>query len=309
MLNKIIKPAHKINGVIDIPPSKSHSQRVLACSLISKERTCIYNLGESNDELTALEILKSSNKKISINKNSITINSSNNFSFKKSEVTFNEAGLSCRLFTPVLANAKQELQLIGNGSLLNRPMEIFDAIFQELSLEFSSNKNKLPFSIKGPITPKTISIDGSLSSQFISGLIYAYVGSNKLRAEKIILKNPTSIPYIELSLEVLKSFGVNLKIEHNTIQFNGPYNLKATEITIENDWSSASFFIVAAAILGNITFTNINLNSKQADTRILSVVKEFGANIEWKGNSLIVSKKNVFILILTLPTHQIYFRP
>ena len=290
-MNKIIKPVSKIDGVIDIPPSKSHSQRVLACSLISKERTCIYNLGESNDELTALEILKQTDKNISINKDTIIVNSSDNFNFKNNKISFNEAGLSCRLFTPVLAIADQKLELNGNGSLLDRPMKVFDDVFQKLSLEFSSNKNKLPFSIKGPITPKTVTIDGSLSSQFISGLIYAYVGSNKLSTEKIILKNPTSIPYIELSLDVLKSFGVNIKLEHNIIQFNGPYSLKPAEITIENDWSSASFFIVAAAILGDITFKNINPNSKQADTNILSVVKEFGAQIKWDGNSLNVSKK------------------
>ena len=289
-MREIIKPASKIDGVIDIPASKSHSQRVLACALISNERTCIYNLGESNDELTALEILKSSNKNISTNKNSITIKASNSFSFKKSEITFNESGLSCRLFTPVLANANQELKLIGNGSLIERPMKIFDAVFQELSLKFSSNNNKLPFQIKGPITPKTITIDGSLSSQFISGLIYGYVGSDELRDEKIILKNPTSTPYLELSLEVLKSFGVNLKIKNNTIQFNGPYHLKPTEITIENDWSSASFFIVAACLLGSITFKNINPNSKQADISILSVIEEFGAHIKWDGNNLNVSK-------------------
>jgi len=290
VLDKTIKPAKKISGIIDIPSSKSHAQRAVACSLISKESTTILNFGDSKDELAALQILKQSNKIISHEKKIIKIDSSSNFKFKDNNISFNEAGLSCRLFTPILANSEQHLILNGNGSLLKRPMEIFNSVFKKLSVNFSSKNNKLPFTINGPINPQSISIDGSLSSQFISGLIYAYVGSDKLKTETIKIKNPKSVPYIELSLDVLKSFGVDLKLNKNTIHFNGPYNLKPTSITIENDWSSASFFIVAAAILGNITIKNINPNSKQADIKILSVIEEFGANVSWNKNDLNISK-------------------
>ena len=290
VLDKTIKPANRISGIINIPSSKSHAQRAAACSLISKESTTILNFGDSKDELTALQILKQSNKIISHEKKIIKIASSSNFDFKNKNISFNEAGLSCRLFTPILANSEQHLILNGNGSLLKRPMEIFNSVFKKLSVNFSSKNNKLPFTINGPINPKSISIDGSLSSQFISGLIYAYVGSDKLKTETIKIKNPKSVPYIELSLDVLKSFGVDLKLNKNTIHFNGPYNLKPTSITIENDWSSASFFIVAAAILGNITIKNINPNSKQADIKILSVIEEFGANVSWNKNDLNISK-------------------
>ena len=290
VLDKTIKPAKKISGIIDIPSSKSHAQRAVACSLISKESTTILNFGDSKDELTTLQILKQSNKIISHEKKIIKIDSSSNFKFKDKNISFNEAGLSCRLFTPILANSEQHLILNGNGSLLKRPMRIFNSVFKKLSVNFSSKNNKLPFTINGPINPQSISIDGSLSSQFISGLIYAYVSSDKLKTETIKIKNPKSIPYIELSLDVLKSFGVDLKLNKNTIHFNGPYNLKPTSITIENDWSSASFFIVAAAILGNITIKNINPNSKQADIKILSVIEEFGANVSWNKNDLNISK-------------------
>ena len=98
--------------------------------------------------------------------------------------------------------------------------------FSKTSVNFSSKNNKLPFTINGPINPKSISIDGSLSSQFISGLIYAYVGSDKLKTETIKIKNPKSVPYIELSLDVLKSFGVDLKLNKNTIHFKRPLQLK-----------------------------------------------------------------------------------
>jgi 3-phosphoshikimate 1-carboxyvinyltransferase len=90
-------------------------------------------------------------------------------------------------------------------------------------------------------------------------------------------------------LDVLRNFGVDLKFENNKIQFSGPYNLKETEISIEGDWSSASFFLVAAAINGDIQVDGLNLNSKQADRKLLKALKDFGATINF-GDGIRVSK-------------------
>ena len=158
-------------------------------------------------------------------------------------------------------------------------------------MRFDSNEAKLPFVLEGPIQPKDITIDGSLSSQFITGFIYGFVGSPTLGKHKITLNNPKSVPYIELSLDVLKSFGVDLKIENNEIQFNGPYQLNAAEIEIEGDWSSASFFLVAAALLGELTFLNMNPESCQADLKMLEAIQDFGAEVEWKDGQLMVRAK------------------
>ena len=113
----------------------------------------------------------------------------------KNELLFNESGLSSRLFTPLLATLTNKIKLNGNGSLLKRPMELFDQILPDLEVDFQSNNGKLPFLIKGPLKPKSIEIDGSLSSQFISGLIYAYIGSKSLSNQSIKLLNPSSTPW------------------------------------------------------------------------------------------------------------------
>jgi 3-phosphoshikimate 1-carboxyvinyltransferase len=148
-----------------------------------------------------------------------------------------------------------------------------------LEVNFQSNEGKLPFEIHGPLIPRNIEIDGALSSQYITGLILGYVASPLLRTEIIEVLNPTSIPYIELTLEVLRDFGVELEFKDNKIQFAGPYKFKETEISIEGDWSSASFFMVAGAILGDITIHGLNLNSKQADRKVLEALKDFGADL------------------------------
>jgi 3-phosphoshikimate 1-carboxyvinyltransferase len=123
-------------------------------------------------------------------------------------------------------------------------------------------------------------------------LILGFVASPFLKNEIIEVVNPTSIPYIELTLDVLRSFGVELKFEKNKIQFAGPYQLKQTEIEIEGDWSSASFFLVAAAILGDITIHGLNIESKQADRKILEALKDFGAEISIENGVQIIKNQS-----------------
>lgn len=280
----------RLEGIIQIPPSKSYAQRVLACALISQNKTVIHNLGTSNDELAALDIVKSSNRNVVEENGVVSISGEGRFEIPTEMVDYRESGLSSRMFTPVLATSTQSLKLNGRGSLLARPMEIFDQLFPQLDVKFQSTKGKLPFHILGPMQPRNIEIDGSLSSQFITGFIYGFCGSENLSNEKMTLINPKSVPYIQLSLEVLKEFGIDLKIENNAIQFDGPYEFKEAQIQIEGDWSSASFFLVAAAIMGELTFTNMNPNSRQADLKMLEAIEGYGARIKWEQGNLIVQK-------------------
>ncbi|MFN5418335.1 MAG: 3-phosphoshikimate 1-carboxyvinyltransferase [Flavobacteriia bacterium] len=292
-----IYPSSEIKGEITIPASKSVSQRALACALIVKGKTKIYNLGESEDELAALDILRQTGAVINKFENCTEIISSGIEKLENLKVNCNESGLSSRMFTPLLSNSKKQVLLKGEGSLVKRPMHFFDALMKELNVKFISNEGKLPFHINGPLIPKDIELDGSLSSQFITGVIYGYVASPYLTNEKITILNPTSIPYIELSLTVLKEFGVDLKLENNQIKFNGPYQLKETEINIEGDWSSASFFLVLAAINGELKINNLNSNSNQADIAILKALKDYGAQIDQQENSVFIrkNKANPFV--------------
>lgn len=289
-MNIQLNSCSQINGEILIPSSKSHSQRALACALISKEKTRIHHLGKCDDELAALDILKECGVNVFREVGLIEIQGKGIESKTKIRVNCNESGLSSRMFTPILTNSKNSVIINGKGSLKKRPMDFFVTVFDELNLNFESNEGKLPFKFEGNLVPKSIELDGSMSSQFITGMIYAYVASPLLRQEKITIKNPNSLPYIHLSLDVLKQFGVDLVLENNSIQFNGPYELKETELKIEGDWSSASFFLVAAAIHGEIMVKNLNLESKQADIAILDVLKLFGANLEFGTNAVTVSK-------------------
>lgn len=291
-MQKIIFPVNSINGSIKIPASKSHGQRVLACALINKNQTTIEGLGNSDDEQGLLQLISDAGAKIERNQGELIVEGIEFSEISDLNLTCRESGLAARMITPVLANASSFIRLDGKGSLLNRPMNQFDEVMNKLEVNFQSNEGKLPFEIHGPLIPRNVEIDGSLSSQFITGLIFGYVASPFLRKERIVVKNPTSIPYIELTLDVLRCFGVELKFEDKTIQFAGPYELTKTDIAIEGDWSSASFLLVAAAILGDITIHGLNLDSKQADIKILEVLTDFGADIQIDKGVRVVKKNS-----------------
>jgi 3-phosphoshikimate 1-carboxyvinyltransferase len=291
-MEQLIGTHSKIKGSFRIPASKSHGQRVLACSFINLNQTVIHNLGVSDDEQGLLNLISDAGATVISKDGTLTIRGIELMDRSELHLNCRESGLASRMITPILANANFTIELNGHGSLLKRPMNQFDNILNDLGVNFQSKDGKLPFQIHGPLKPQNIKIDGSLSSQFVTGLILGFVASPFLKNEIIEVVNPTSIPYIELTLDVLRSFGVELKFEKNKIQFAGPYQLKQTEIEIEGDWSSASFFLVAAAILGDITIHGLNIESKQADRKILEALKDFGAEISIENGVQIIKNQS-----------------
>ena len=289
-MKQIVYPSHEIRGNVRIPASKSYGQRAYAAALLANGETHINDFGVSDDENAALEIVRQSGAVVkSISSTEICISSKGSIT-SDLNINYGESGLSARMFTPLLAVGNNAVKMNAKGTLLGRPMHFFDSILTDLKVDFSSNDGRLPFEMKGPLIPKSCTIDGSMSSQFITGLIYAYAASPKTRTVEIKIENPTSIPYILLTLDVLSKFGVNVHFEKETLYFSGPYNFKAANISVEGDWSSASFLLVAGAIAGTITVDNLNVNSQQADKRIMHAIRDFGAVIIEKDSSISVSK-------------------
>ena len=282
-----------VNGHAKIPASKSFTQRAMACALIANGESLLKNIGKSDDEQASLQIIQKTGANIIQTENDILVQSKGINPSGSLSVSVNESGLATRMFTPILANSNFQIEIDGNGSILDRTMTFFDDILPQLNVQYKSNQGKLPFSLLGPIQPKSISVDGSISSQYITGLIYSYVGSPLLKNEKIIIENLKSEPYLLLSLEVLRLFGVELIYNDKTVYFHGPYQLKPSTILIEGDWSSASFLLVAGAIAGKITLSGLNPNSKQADIAILEVLKKAGAKVEQDGDRYVISKNEL----------------
>jgi len=270
-----------ISGEITAAASKSAMQRACALALLHQGSSVIENPGDSNDDKAALGIIQSLGATIEKRENGSLKIVSSFLSQTKDAYNINcgESGLSIRMFTPIAALLSNRVSITGSGSLLTRPMNFFDEVFPKLNVQVHSSEGRLPMEIKGPLQPRTVEIDGSLSSQFLTGLLFAYA---KAATEPVCINvlNLKSTPYIDLSLKMLQEFGYIVENDQYK-QFSivpGKIKIdKEISYTVEGDWSGASFLLVAGAIAGSIVVKGLDVFSTQADKAILSALSVCGA--------------------------------
>jgi len=287
----------QLKGIIQAPASKSSMQRACAAALLSKGSSTISNPGHSNDDKAALDIIQKLGAKIQVDGSQLKVESSGVYPIAN-EINCGESGLSIRMFTPIVALSDKEITINGSGSLQSRPMDFFDEILPLLGVKINSNEGKLPLTVQGPLVPANIEVDGSLSSQFLTGLLMAYSASpnpakggasenSGSSSVSIKVNNLKSKPYIDLTLDVMRQFGMRVPENKNYKEFifhydsaqappqaedRGPY-------TVEGDWSGGAFLLVAGTIAGSITVKGLDLSSTQADKAIMGALMSANAAI------------------------------
>ena len=273
-----------LQGNIRAPRSKSDMQRACAAALLHHGTTRILDPGRSNDDLAALDVIAKLGATVVDKGDEIEITSKGVHPVSD-QLHCGESGLGIRMFTPIAALSGQPLTISGSGSLVNRPMNFFDEIFPQLNIAIQSQHGKLPLSIQGPLVPQTITVDGSLSSQFLTGLLMAFSAANA-KGVTIHVKDLKSKPYIDLTLSVLSAFGMKtpwvVQYEQFVFEDNDhPAPEGALDYAVEGDWSGAAFLFVAGAIAGEITIQGMKADSVQADRKILEAITDSGAALEW----------------------------
>lgn len=272
-----------LTGSIQAPASKSSMQRACAAALLHKGETLIHNPGHSNDDKAALDIIERLGAQIDDRGELLIIHSKGIHPIKE-EINCGESGLSIRMFTPLAALSKKQISITGTGSLLARPMDFFDEILPQLGVTVKSNEGKLPLILNGPLIPTSIEVDGSLSSQFLTGLLMAYSAAGA-SGVTITVRNLKSRPYIDLTLDVMKQFGMKLPVNklYSGFYFEGPAVENSTKLpvnyTVEGDWSGGAFLLVAGAIAGPVTIRGLDPGSAQADKAILDALMAADAGV------------------------------
>jgi len=291
----IVHPS-KLSGSQIAPASKSSMQRACAAALIHIGKTIIHNPGHSNDDIAALDVIQKLGATVvtqktasgKIHPTSIEVNS-NGVKPIGPSMNCGESGLGIRMFTPIAALSNELISIEGKGSLVKRPMHFFDEILPLVGVKVQSQKGFLPIEIQGPLVPANITIDGSLSSQFLTGMLMAYAASEKQDIEIKVI-DLKSKPYIDLTLAVLNAFG--WKVEHTnyeSFRFLAHAPLQPViEYTVEGDWSGAAFLLVAGAIAGPIKVKGLQLNSTQADKKIMEALISAKANMKQEEDGILI---------------------
>ena len=286
-MRAIVYPS-KISGSQVAPASKSSMQRACAAALLHHGQTKIFNPGHSNDDIAAIDVIQKLGAIITQHADHIQIDSKGVHPIGP-EMNCGESGLGIRMFTPIAALSSQSITIQGKGSLVKRPMHFFDDILPTLGVQIKSNHGFLPISIQGPLKTNDITVDGSLSSQFLTGLLMAFAASGAAGCT-IKVNQLKSKPYIDLTLSVLKHFGWEVNhIQHEQFSFKPRTSIKdKIEYTVEGDWSGAAFLLVAGAIAGPISVKGLQLNSTQADKAVMNALESANASILMDEDKIII---------------------
>lgn len=266
-MNIKIQPG-KLSGAVTIPPSKSISHRALICAALSKGESEIRGLLECEDidaTRDALETLGASFR----TEDDVTYVTGIENPPEKAEINCHESGSTLRFLIPVAAALGVEATFYGTGKLPTRPITPYIEEFPKHGVQFISKE--MPYHIKGKLTAGQFPVTGDISSQFITGLLFAMPLLNG--ASTIVLTSPLqSKPYADITIDCMRNFGIE------TLEFDGNYTVKgiqqykATKFTVEGDCSQAAFFAVANCLGSNIELKGVNPQSVQGDRAVFDII-------------------------------------
>lgn len=270
-------PLGRVKGTLTPPCSKSYAQRALAAALLTEEPVVLRNLEFCDDTRSAMRCIETLGATIE-QVDPTTLSIKGGLHPRGNRLDVGESGLSTRLFTPVAALCPTPVTIVGRGTLLSRPMRMMLDPLRQLGVTVRDNGGFLPIEVCGPMRGGEVEVDGSVSSQFITGLLLALPRAE--RDTTLHVRNAVSTPYLDMTLDTAQRFGIEIcQRDYEEFYIPGNQRYGTTYFSIEGDWSAAAMLLVAGATAGEITVRNVSMLSKQADTAICTALVRAGAAV------------------------------
>ena len=276
-MNKKIIKANRLTGEVTPPPSKSILHRYIIASSLAKGISKIENISYSDDIIATIEAMEKLGAKIEKKDNYLLIDGSKTFDKKylnnNAEIDCNESGSTLRFLFPLSIVKKNKISFKGKGKLFKRPLNPYFENFDKYKIKYSYiNENEIL--LDGELKSGKYEIDGNISSQFITGLLFSLPLLNE--NSKIIIRGKLeSSSYIDITVDCLNKFGI--KIINNSYRefiIKGNQNYKSGDYEVEADYSQVAFFLVANSIGSNIKINGLNTNSLQGDKKIIDFISQ-----------------------------------
>lgn len=260
-----------LSGKILVPPSKSISHRALIAAALADGESRIYNLLDCVDTTATIEALTALGAEIKQDGNCTIVKGISKPS-ESADINCHESGSTLRFIMPVAAALGCRSSFDGRANLPNRPITPYFTEFQKHGVKFFTEK--MPYITEGKLTGGVYEIAGNISSQFITGFLFALSLLNEDSVIKIT--SPLeSKPYIDLTIDAMKTFGVKVTEGENEYRIKGGQKYKPCDYTVEADMSQAGFFCVAKTIGADLEIMGLNPDSLQGDREILRITEEF----------------------------------
>ena len=291
---KVTLSPGKVGGMVSAPPSKSMTHRALILAALAKGASRVKSPLISDDTLATMKVIEQLGVRLERNEDEVIIEGGQ-LATPDHPLNCNESGTTMRLITSICPLIKGPCTITGGNSLSKRPMgPLLDAL-KQLGVNLESNDGKPPLTIYGDgvLPGGKVRIPGDVSSQYISSLmIAAPLATSPLHIQ---LTTPLeSKPYVEMTRDVMLDYGVSVKPSDDFMEIKiTPSKYNPAETRVEGDWSSAAFLLSAGALAGEITVSNLNLTSSQADRAIVEILKTMNANIEAEDDKVAVNRSNL----------------
>ena len=270
-------PLGRVKGTLTPPCSKSYAQRALAAALLTEEPVVLRNLEFCDDTRSAMRCIETLGATIE-QVDPTTLSIKGGLHPRGNRLDVGESGLSTRLFTPVAALCPTPVTIVGRGTLLSRPMTMMLDPLRQLGVTVRDNGGFLPIEVCGPMRGGEVEVDGSVSSQFITGLLLALPRAG--HDTTLHVHDAVSTPYLDMTLDTAQRFGIEIcQRDYEEFYIPGNQRYGTTYFSIEGDWSAAAMLLVAGATAGEITVRNVSMLSKQADTAICTALVRAGAAV------------------------------
>lgn len=268
----------RLAGTAAVPPSKSAAHRAVVCAALAAGTSHIGNVEFSQDILATLGAAQQLGAKVERGEHELTITGRGNadgFATITRPVFCNESGSTLRFILPLFSLTAQKVRFTGAGRLMQRPQEIYAQLFERQGLRFEQNEQGI--TIFGRLCPGTFTLPGNVSSQFISGLLFALpllAGNSTLH----LIPPVESRSYIDMTRSVQAAFGVQSHwLDENTLAIPGGQHYHPCDYTVEGDYSQAAFPAVLGAACGGVTITGLAPETLQGDAAILDILRRCGA--------------------------------
>ncbi len=262
-------------GTITVPPSKSVAHRMIIAASLANGRSVIENLYPSMDILATIDCMKALGAGIDFDGNTAVIDGITAPS-REAKLDCKESGSTLRFLIPVAAALGASVQFFGQAKLPQRPITPYLEQLPLHGVTFDYN-NTMPFSISGKLTGGKFYIGGDISSQFITGLLLAMPLTGE-DSEIILTSHLESKPYVDITVGVMKDFGIEVTEAENSYFVKGGQTYKPFSGSVEGDYSQAAFFEVANSLGSNVKLDGLNVNSNQGDKKIVEICEKIVYN-------------------------------
>lgn len=273
-----ITPAKIDSGNITIPPSKSLAHRAIICACLAPGRSVISNIDYSVDIRATIEGMRHLGASIKEDKDTLFIDGIQTFQYDGDIVNCHESGSTLRFFLPLFSLTGRKATFSGSKRLIERPQNVYERLFQEQGINFVREYPNI--TIDGKLKPGELTLKGNVSSQFITGLLFALP---LLETDsKIHIEPPfESRSYVELTIQMLKRFQILVEYEDAyTLIVRGNQQYQPTDVLVEGDYSQLVFWASLGTLNQTVETHGLDLQSLQGDKKVIDILKDMNARIQ-----------------------------